>query len=442
MIMSKCSNCGAPLREGAVFCSSCGQAVSRAVFCSKCGTELDAGDKFCFVCGAAVKGAAAQSEQPKRRGRPPKSESKPARKAAYPDICGFYSGNKTVCASERAIVFADYNAIYRVDEDLNMRSNGKFSGLCGVAQTEDGILAVKTRYDKASSVERLVVYTLSDDLQLLDERVMCDLPGYEETDSYSWKLTGDSLFLIRHVQVRDDMGHRRSADIRFTRFDLTSGEETVFEPGEICVDNGRLTRIDDASPRVLADGSKLYFEGDIRFHDADEDDDDEGAVFCLDFDTGEFTLLWHGASNLGCPRFFDFKNGVMWTTPREMECKRRGWEPYGVLPLVPRKIAPNAPILANLQVWKKGPDGRYLAYFDGKKAYFAPDYYHFYALDCDGNQSEDWNNSGHGRTETAVVWQDKVIMDLKADYWYTAYPAGFSKPHWSEEIDMRTKEIQ
>ena len=41
--MTTCSNCGAPLREGAGFCSACGAAVNTAVFCSQCGTELSVG---------------------------------------------------------------------------------------------------------------------------------------------------------------------------------------------------------------------------------------------------------------------------------------------------------------------------------------------------------------------------------------------------------------
>lgn len=440
--MANCSNCGAALREGAGFCSGCGQAVVKAVFCSKCGTELEAGDKFCFSCGAAVKGVAAPTEQPKRRGRPPKSEAAPAKKkASYPDICGFYGqNNKVVSVSERAIVFSESGYLYRVDKDLNMYKQRIHAD--SVAQTADGVWAADMDYNQESGVYELLLWTLSDELQVLSKRVICELPGCEETDYYRCKLSGESLYLIHHVLVEDDAGRQVSQDLRFTRFDLVSGEETILEPGEVCVDSGKLKKIDAWQPRLLADGSKLYFEGDIHFPDAEEDDDDEGAVFCLDFDSGEFSLLWHGNGNLGYPRFFDFKKGIMWTNPREMECKRRGWEPYGDLPLVARKITPNAPILANCHVWEKLPYGRNFTYFDGEKAYFAPDYYHFYAVDQMGNQSEDWNQSGHGRTETAVVWQDKVIMDLMADYWYTAYPAGFGKPDWRECIDMREKEIK
>ncbi len=51
----------------------------------------------------------------------------------------------------------------------------------------------------------------------------------------------------------------------------------------------------------------------------------------------------------------------------------------------------------------------------------------------------DWNQSGHGRAETAVVWPqaDKIVMDLMADYRYTVYPMAAAKPGHDELISLR-----
>ncbi len=55
----KCRICGAEMRVGAKFCSSCGTKIEEIwnkpakahVFCSNCGTKLEKGTKFCSNCG-------------------------------------------------------------------------------------------------------------------------------------------------------------------------------------------------------------------------------------------------------------------------------------------------------------------------------------------------------------------------------------------------------
>lgn len=48
----KCPNCSAELREGAKFCTKCGQKIIQSQVCVSCGAELKPGAKFCTKCGA------------------------------------------------------------------------------------------------------------------------------------------------------------------------------------------------------------------------------------------------------------------------------------------------------------------------------------------------------------------------------------------------------
>lgn len=47
----KCPKCGAPLEEGAMFCTACGVSVKR---CPNCGAVLDPKENFCSECGTKV----------------------------------------------------------------------------------------------------------------------------------------------------------------------------------------------------------------------------------------------------------------------------------------------------------------------------------------------------------------------------------------------------
>lgn len=54
----KCTNCGADLAEGVLFCRECGAKVENALpkkrFCRECGAAIPAGAKFCVECGAML----------------------------------------------------------------------------------------------------------------------------------------------------------------------------------------------------------------------------------------------------------------------------------------------------------------------------------------------------------------------------------------------------
>lgn len=59
----KCPNCKAELRDGAKFCTKCGQKISQAVACISCGAELKPGAKFCTKCGTRQEAAPQQQPQ-------------------------------------------------------------------------------------------------------------------------------------------------------------------------------------------------------------------------------------------------------------------------------------------------------------------------------------------------------------------------------------------
>lgn len=53
LMVNDCARCGSPLRDGAKFCTQCGQKVE-PLACTKCKAPAEPGDKFCASCGAAL----------------------------------------------------------------------------------------------------------------------------------------------------------------------------------------------------------------------------------------------------------------------------------------------------------------------------------------------------------------------------------------------------
>ena len=452
--MTTCSNCGAPLREGAGFCSACGVAVNTAVFCSQCGTELSAGDKFCYACGAPVKAATpkaapAAGEQPRRRGRPPKNAApSPAEevsmKDTYPSVLGFYR-HRTPAVSDRAVVFYESTRLYRVDKDLHMWSKDLWSqdfSVDRVVQTKTGIRVLSVQ--EGCSENTLELLELDDTLKLLSRRQVATLPGFDMPEEKGYAMSERYLFTVRYLPVENEDGDTIHQDITFTRLCLDSGEEIVLSGNDVQVEGCPLSQCYENS--LLADSGTLYFSGAVQERDEDGEASYPSVWMAIDFDTGAFRPLWKGKGydTYGRPQFFDFAKGIMWTRPREMEMKRRGWEKSPVRYLVPRKIGWNTPILANYNVWTLNDKVNELAYFDGAHAYYAPSYYEFYMADANGNISEDWNPTVHGRTETAVVWpqKEKVIADLLADGHYTAYPLkSYTCPTYEETVWLKAEEV-
>ena len=70
-----CTRCGAPLKPGSMFCTTCGQSISAAApkaepkpaTCTTCGAPLVEGNTFCTTCGTPVTAAAAPKKEKKPR---------------------------------------------------------------------------------------------------------------------------------------------------------------------------------------------------------------------------------------------------------------------------------------------------------------------------------------------------------------------------------------
>ena len=86
--MKYCQSCGAPMRDGAKFCSSCGAHDPGAVpappaapaICPVCGAPLEEGSLFCQSCGAKVTDGPQAQPAPAVPGAPQKPPKKKKKK--------------------------------------------------------------------------------------------------------------------------------------------------------------------------------------------------------------------------------------------------------------------------------------------------------------------------------------------------------------------------
>lgn len=53
--MKKCPNCGAEIKDGDEFCTTCGKSLSDKLVCPKCGATNMSENKKCSACGADLK---------------------------------------------------------------------------------------------------------------------------------------------------------------------------------------------------------------------------------------------------------------------------------------------------------------------------------------------------------------------------------------------------
>ena len=92
-----CPACGYPNRDGAGFCGSCGQSLSREVSCSACGSVNPAGQRFCDSCGRRLEGSSS-------------GEPVPAPAPEVPLPGPFAEGRYELRATAIQRAFAAYNA--------------------------------------------------------------------------------------------------------------------------------------------------------------------------------------------------------------------------------------------------------------------------------------------------------------------------------------------
>lgn len=396
--------------------------------CDTCGAQLENSAEVCFSCGVPVKTEAVQTESAPRSRHNCVSKKKTV-ETSYPDIRGFYEKNMIACASDRAIVFSDLEYLYRIDRNLNLRKCSDY--VEAVAQTKDGILTLSSYYNSDAGEDWVLLRYLDDDFNFRSNILLCPLSGYEETTHYIYTLNSKHVFVVQWDFLPDLDRGELCCDFVFRCFDVDTGEETEWYFESIEIEGGRVTYFARES-YGFTDDNKIYLRARVYFPENGEDEDcnDENAVITFNFETGEFALLWHDYCDDGVPMFFDFGKGIMWTKPREREVKRRGWtQNINTYHLVPRKIAPKAPILATYPVWENFPAAfPTFTYFDGEKAYYASRYNNLFAVDKTGKLSEDWNGTVYDQGEIILLWQDKIIADLNADHCYMAYPAQFVKP--------------
>lgn len=453
--MDTCHKCGADLREDAKFCSRCGTPVQRTVFCYQCGAELNAEDQFCYACGTSMKETASAHSHPLNQdGMPNKVTTEKAKKETtktivYPDVCGLYPGTaKRISISDRAIVFTSGSSyLYRVDKDMNglYRQGIYFDA---IAQTKDGILALEADYN----TEQAILYTLDDRLQTISGQPLFDISvqsGYEP--EYRYAMNARWAVAMNSCKVDDDQLGNIEQDFIIRCADLESGEvsEWVMEHPE--VEGKQIIRME----RMLIDKNFLYLSGGVLSENKKGEPTEDAAAFRFDLQTGQFELLWledhaeHYYGNYyGRPCFYDFEHQIMWTFPRKMEMKRRNWEIKhtalgDMLPLVPRKLKKNSPILANYRIYPMVPIDYYkITYFDQNNGfiYVATDYYHMYAIF--GEQiSSDWCQFNHGCTEETVGWNGYLIADLHADYSYKVYRMEFERDEHNPGVDLNVEDV-
>lgn len=420
--MATCVKCGAPLREGAKFCGACGAKAELRRFCTQCGEPLEPGEKFCAQCGAPVEDAPAPAVPGASR------EKKPD----FPDVRGFYGDrHKAVSVSDEALVWYDNSAycLYRLDRDWTLHS-AQPGQLTDVIQTRDGVLAL--HYHETRDGTTLVLKTLDKHLSLLSERPLCEIPAGDAVEECCYFMTQFDLFVLQYTMSYDAQTDRdRSTDVFLRQIDLATGETREWKWDRLEW-KGWAVCFDDLPAFLGVDGERPCLSVGLQ-----KGEDNERAVLIFDPRTGSFSSLWQGRGDDGRPMFFDWKKHIMWTRPTRAEAESR--VDVTERSLVARKLAPNSPMLSNLSVWQEYHGGSYFTYFDGEHAYYAPSYFQFFAYTQSGAQSEDWNQSGHGRAETAVVWPqaDKIVMDLMADYRYTVYPMAAAKPGHDELISLR-----
>lgn len=416
-----CKKCKKEIPNGSNFCCFCGE--KQEAVCSSCGEKLIDGAAFCYKCGAKV------------------ATSSPLSTAVYSDVHGFYTDRKSrISAGDDALVFIGFNGMYLLDKDFNLIKNDESA--LAVSHTKDAVYAAVAEYD----TDEIYLKKFDRNLKLIETRKLCDakLNDYDYEKQYA--MNGEAFFFAQSNSFYDSTENIVYNDITFVRVMLESGDVKTYNFDRILLENQLLKESISDFGYFLIHENKVYFDATIRSKNIDFEDpcewDRENATVIFDFDSGKFEVLWRGNYLTDAiPRYFDFANGIMWTNASEEEMLMRGWknENYGETILVARKIEADAPILAEYGKWKINTSN--LFYFDGKYAFTAPSYYEFKGINKDGQLSEDWNPTNHGRSETAMVWNGKLVADLLADYYYSLYPLGFNKPNDSEVKLLKPTEV-
>ncbi|MDO5478532.1 MAG: zinc-ribbon domain-containing protein [Clostridia bacterium] len=408
-----CNKCGKELVSGALFCSFCG--AKQIAVCANCGTELMSGALFCHKCGTKAGAVKEKAEAVK---------AVTSAKAAT-DLRGLHCNFvNQFCANNKVLAFSDYNSTYLFDKGslYKIAEASKYLGM-----TDEAVYACVVDYDDEDGnyVVRAKKYDYK--LNLLSQQEK-DRYAPEGPVSVFYTMNGCTLYKVSYTNERDRDGNGIYVKLSFIKTNLETGEKKEYKLDKLAVAGGLFTDFSDNF--VLVDEDKLYLRGALVTYDEDDDSYIDSAVVTFDFAEGKAELLWKDEGReYGKPLFFDFTKKIMWTYTTESEDNAAGRSyAYGKRTVVARRIAPGSAILSDFKVWENMKFSRGFGYFDGEKSYASDSGYTFFGVMENGIRSEDWNKTGHGRAETTVVWDGKIISDIYADYHYYSYPAEFSKP--------------
>ena len=144
-----CDRCGAPLREGELFCPQCGASVSggaqgqpaaqkSANVCKICGAPLREGDLFCPQCGASVSGGA--QGQPVPQGSAGNAPPRPQGAGPSPAQADAPSGGFFTLGFFFPIVGLILFLVWREQLPLRARSCGKGALIGAIVEVALGVV--------------------------------------------------------------------------------------------------------------------------------------------------------------------------------------------------------------------------------------------------------------------------------------------------------------
>lgn len=357
------------------------------------------------------------------------SEKKPD----FPETRGFQGiyGWHQASASDEALVWGDGSYLYRLDRDWNLQSR-EIGWTDYIVQTKDAILVLASEYGEYDT--RWVLKTYDKHLSLLSEKVLLETP---KTFFSSGFMTQFDLFvLLNDPDFRLMSDPSAPTDTSLYHIDLSTGETREWHWESLEWEGLEV----GPCSIYAANAGKPYLHGSLY---TGKDGDRREIILIFDPQTGSFSSIWRESDYCGEGQFifFDWERNIMWTRPTEAERKnRRGLPKYS---LVARKIAPNAPILPDMPVWKKAPghNVRYssFSYFDGQHAYYTPTKRTFFGYDESGTRSSNWKEGKDGQLDISIFWPQagKIVMSSTREGEYIIYPMSVEKPDDRELITPR-----
>lgn len=447
-----CKRCGKPLVEDAVFCQYCGEKVKRA--CKTCGKEISEDAIFCPYCGSKVCVAEVNQKDDTKNVVKQQLLGSSSNEDMYATDLGL--GRLRIHSSisnyqKRLYLFkTDENEIWSMNEDgsdcrkiaqrhekdensyLGVNYQGIFTYGDGIFENltditrpiyhynlkgeyVDTIQLEKKKQEEISDIciyKKYIIYSSHKEVTKLDDCYAFDTLRLLDLETKQSKI----VYQGSHTEILGIFAYENYI-IFYARFNLSKNGWYRIDMDNLKVEC--MTSVKCPPNEVINHPKK--FDIDSRSY---IDDDTQTEIFS-----------------------FDFVHGIMWTFLSESEAQNRNIEPRQRHRMIyPRKIGigPAESIISSIQPrmlpkkyyhYENAHQNSFL--FDGKHLYWAPDYYTFYAVDQEGDLSENWTHSNHGRTETMHIAGNVLIGDMCADYYDSIYPIQFETPSAKESISLK-----